>query len=105
MKHYKVFLTPDAVKDLADIYSYIASASGIPEVAWAYIEKLRRKCDNLETAPMRGNTRDDLRQNLRILAIDKNAVAAFEIDENRQVVTILNLFYGGRDYETLMGER
>lgn len=102
MKNYDVFLTPDAINDLKDIYQYIADASGLPEVAWAYIEKLRGKCHNLGTAPLKGHKRDDLRKNLRIVAVDKNAVAAFEVNEKKRSVTILNIFYGGRDYETIM---
>ncbi len=102
MKNYDVFLTPDAIQDLKFIYDYIADASGLPEVAWRYIEKLRKKCTDLQTAPLRGHKRDDLRKNLRVVAIDKNAVAAFEVHEKKQSVTILNIFYGGRDYDTLM---
>jgi toxin ParE1/3/4 len=102
MKDYAVYLTPDAISDLTVIYEYIADKSGYPEIAWAYIEKLRHKCQELKTAPKRGQRRDDLRKNLRILAIDRAAVAAFEVDEEKQTVTILNIFYGGRDYETIM---
>lgn len=102
MKKYDVFLTPDAIQDLKNIYDYIADASGFPEVAWRYMEKLKEKCFDLRTAPLRGHTRDDLRKHLRIVAIDKKAVAAFEVDEKKQSVTILNIFYGGRDYDTLM---
>ena len=102
MKQYDVYLMPDAIKDLKDIYEYIAEESGLPEVAWVYIEKLRNKCYGFRTAPIRGQRRDDLRENIRIAAIDKNAVVAFEVDEDKQHVTILNIFYGGRDYETIM---
>ncbi len=102
MKTYKVSLKPDAIKDLSDIYTYIADKSGIPEVAWAYIQKLRNKCNGLEIAPIRGQRRDDLRDNLRVVAIDKNAVIAFEVNEQKSTVTIFNIFYGGRDYNTIM---
>ena len=102
IKIYKVFLTPDAIQDLKDIYEYIAEASEHPEIAWAYIGKLRGKCHSLEAAPPRGRKRDDLRKNLRVIPIDKNAVAAFEVNEKKRTVTILNIFYGGRDYETIM---
>jgi toxin ParE1/3/4 len=81
MKSYEVYLTPDAIQDLTDIYEYIAAKSGLPEVAWAYIEKLRQKCHDLKTIPLIGQQRDDLRKNLRIVAIDKNAIAAFEVNE------------------------
>ncbi|SER44068.1 Plasmid stabilization system protein ParE [Nitrosomonas sp. Nm51] len=102
MKQYDVYLMPDAVKDLNDIYEYIVEKSGLPEVAWTYIERLRNKCHDFRIAPMRGQRRDDLRKNLRIAALDKSTVAAFEVDEDKQSVTILNIFYGGRDYETIM---
>ncbi len=104
MKKYDVYLMPDAIKDLEGIYVHITDKSGFPERAWAYIEKLRRKCHELETAPMRGQRRDDLMANLRIAPIDKKTVAAFIVDEEKQAVLILNIFYGGRDYEALMSE-
>ena len=102
MKAYDVNLTPDAISDLKNIYEYIADKSGLPEVAWAYIQKLKDKCHGLRIAALRGQKRDDLRQNLRIIPLDKNAVAAFEVDETKQTVTILNIFYGGQDYDTIM---
>lgn len=95
---------PDAIKDLEGIYGYVADKSGFPERAWSYIEKLRQKCHELETAPLRGQQRDDLMENLRIAPLDKKAVAAFIVDEEKQAVLVLNIFYGGRDYETLMSE-
>ncbi len=104
MKTYRVYLTPHAVADLESIYHYIAENSGFPEVALAYIRRLREECETLSLAPQRGRKRDDIRKNLRVLALDKQCVAAFEIDTSQRKVTILNLFYGGRDYETLMTE-
>jgi plasmid stabilization system protein ParE len=56
----------------------------------------------LETAPLRGQQRDDLMENLRITPIDKKAVVAFIGDEGKQAGIILNIFYGGRDYEAIM---
>ena len=105
MKKYDVYLMPDAIKDLEGVYGYIADKSGFPERAWAYIQKLRQKCHELETAPLRGQRRDDLMENLRVAPIDKKAVAAFIVDEEKQAVLILNVFYGGRDYELLMSEK
>jgi len=102
MKTYEVHLMPDAINDLSSIYSYITDKSGHPEIAWNYIQKLRKKCHDLGTAPIRGQKRDDLRENLRIVAIDKNAVVAFEINEQEANVNILNIFYGGRDYDIIM---
>ncbi len=102
MKIYEVQLMPDAINDLSNIYTYIANKSELPEVAWNYIQKLHKKCHELSTAPLRGQKRNDLRKNLRIAPIDKNTVVAFEVDEQKETVTILNIFYGGRDYDTIM---
>jgi len=41
-------------------------------------------------------------KNLRIVPIDKKAIIAFMVDEELHAVTILNIFYGGRDYEAIM---
>ncbi|MBM9616081.1 type II toxin-antitoxin system RelE/ParE family toxin [Desulfobulbus rhabdoformis] len=105
MKKYDVYLMPDAIKDLEDVYTYIADKSGFPERAWAYIEKLRNQCDELAIAPIRGHKRDDLMKDLRIVPIDKKALAAIVMDGANQTVLILNIFYGGRDYESLMSKR
>lgn len=102
MKTYSVFFTSEAENDLGAIYDYIALEKSMPDVAWTYIQKLKKACATLENAPLRGCQRDDLRQNLRILSLAKNAVAAFEVDETRQTVMVLNIFYGGRDYDTIM---
>ncbi len=102
MKQYKVYFMPDAQSDLKDIYSYIARKSKLPEVAMAYLKKLQQKCEDLSHFPERGAKRDDIRKNLRIMALEKNAMAAFEISKEKQAVVILNIFYGGRDYEAIM---
>jgi plasmid stabilization system protein ParE len=102
MKTYDVYLLPDAIKDLEAIYEYIAEQSGFPERAWTDIERLRKKCQELEMAPQRGQQRHDLLEKLRVYPLDKKTVAAFVIDEGQRTVSILNVFYGGRDYETIM---
>ncbi|MCK5163925.1 MAG: type II toxin-antitoxin system RelE/ParE family toxin, partial [Desulfobacula sp.] len=65
-------------------------------------EKLRLKCQKLETASLRGQQRNDLMKDLRIYPFDKKTIVAFVVDEDQQVVRILNIFYGGRDYEAIM---
>ena len=102
MKKFRVYLTPDAIKDLEGLYDYIADKSGFPERAWAYIEKLRQKCQELDVAPFQGTRRDDLMENLRVAPLNKKVVVAFIVNETQQAVLILNIFYGGRDYETIM---
>ena len=102
MKKYEIFFMPNAIADLEEIYNYIADQSGFPERAWAYIEKLKKACQKLETSPVRGQMRDDLMAGLRIYPLDKRTVAAFMVDEDTGTVRILDIFYGGQDYDVIM---
>ena len=101
MVKYRVYFMPDAIDDLEAIYLYIAEQSGFPERAWNYMERLKSKCQELETLPIRGQLRSDLMEGLRIYPLDDKAVAAFLVNEADLMVQVLNVFYGGRDYEAL----
>jgi plasmid stabilization system protein ParE len=52
--------------------------------------------------PHIGTLRDDLRKNVRIRAFDDIVVAAYEIDDKKRRVIILNLFFGKQDCKILM---
>jgi len=56
----------------------------------------------MSIAPLRGHKRDDIRPNLRTTALDKRAVAAFEVEENNNILRILGVYYGGRDYAAIL---
>ncbi len=44
--------------------------------------------------------RDDVRPGLRITNYKKRAVIAFDVDAEQ--VSIIGVFYGGQDYETIL---
>lgn len=49
---------------------------------------------------MRGHHRNDIRPGLRIVGFERRVTIAFCVDES--AVTILRVFYGGRDWEPLV---
>lgn len=57
-------------------------------------------CESLHTFPHRGTMRDDVRPGLRITNYRKRAVIAFDVDAEQ--VSIIGVFYGGQDYETVL---
>lgn len=57
-------------------------------------------CESLCTFPHRGTMRDDVRPGLRITNYKKRAVIAFDVDAEQ--VSIIGVFYGGQDYETIL---
>jgi plasmid stabilization system protein ParE len=95
----RVVFSPEAVEQLAELYRYIAEAAS-PDVAAQYTEAIVSYCESLDTFPLRGSQRDDVRPGLRITNYKKRAVIAFDVDT--EVVSIIGVFYGGQDYETVL---
>ncbi len=98
MSHRVVF-SPEAQEQLAALYRYIAQAAS-PDVAARYTDAIVTYCESLRTFPHRGTKRDDVRPGLRITNYKKRAVIAFDVDAGQ--VSIIGVFYGGQDYETLL---
>lgn len=98
MKTYTLVFAPQAEDDLVEILEYIAE-HGSPAVAAGNIEAIVAYCETLSTFPHRGAQRSDIRPGLRITNYRRRAVIAFEVDDVARVVSVLGVFYGGRDFE------
>ena len=96
MKARSVEFSPEALDDLLNLYDWIADAAD-PETAFAYIDRLESYCRDMKYAAERGHKRDDIRPNLRIVGFERRVTIAFTVSESH--VTILRLFYGGRNWE------
>jgi plasmid stabilization system protein ParE len=97
-----VVFRPAAERDLAALYAYVRDANGGPEIAIGYVRRIRDFCESLEPFPERGVARDDIRPGLRLAHFEKRVVVAFTISPEQ--VRIGRIFYGGRDYEALLGK-
>jgi plasmid stabilization system protein ParE len=97
--NYRVVFSPEAEEQLVALYGYIAAAAS-PDIAARYTEAIVSYCESLCAFPHRGTTRDDVRPGLRITNYKKRAVIAFNIEAEQ--VSIIGVFYGGQNYETLL---
>ncbi|WP_026256283.1 type II toxin-antitoxin system RelE/ParE family toxin [Mycobacterium sp. 155] len=95
-----VVFTPGAEDQLVGLHRYIAAA-GSAEVAARYVESIVAFCEDLGVFPHRGRTRDDIRSGLRTVGFKRRVVIAFAVFG--QSVVIVGIFYGGRDYEAVLG--
>jgi len=95
----RVVFSPEAQEQLAELFHYIAEAAS-PDIAARYTEAIVSYCESLRTFPLRGTKRDDVRPGLRVTNYKKRAVIAFDVDG--EVVSIIGVFYGGQDYETIL---
>ncbi|MFC5755900.1 type II toxin-antitoxin system RelE/ParE family toxin [Rhizobium sp. GCM10022189] len=96
---YRVVFHPEAQRELAELYDYIAEQAG-PVIAWDFISGIRTFCLELHTFPKRGTERTELREGLRIIGYGSRVSIAFQVNDDR--VMILGVFYGGRQITTDM---
>lgn len=96
---YRVIFSPEAEEQLAELFHYIAAAAS-PGIAERYINAIITYCETLDTFPLRGAQRDDIRSGLRVTNYKGRTVIAFDVDA--QQVSIIGVFYGGQDYETAL---
>ena len=96
MKRFRVKFRPRAEADLFELYDYIAAQSG-PDVALGYIDRIEAACKALEIFPERGTQRDDIVPGLRTMGFERRATIVFRVEKKE--VTIIRVFYGGRDIE------
>jgi toxin ParE1/3/4 len=97
---YVVAFSPEALEQLAEIVDYIAGKAA-PDIADRYASAIISHCEGLQNFPHgRGTRRDDIRPGLRTTNYKGRTVIAFDVDDAAGTVSIIGIFYGGRDYET-----
>jgi plasmid stabilization system protein ParE len=98
---FDVVFSPEAEAQLVALYFHIAEAAS-PEIAGKYTEDIVNECESLRTLPLRGTRRDNIRPGLRTFGFRRRVTIAFTVSDD--VVTILGIFYGGRDLEKIFEE-
>jgi len=89
-----------ATNDLANIFSYIVEAGGSVDAALQFVLRIEDRCRTIGNAPRGGRARDDVMPELRTVPFEHSAVIAYLIEGDK--ILIVNVFYGGRDFEALM---
>jgi len=102
-KIYRVEEKPDVFLDYVAIAEHVERWTEDRALADRTVDAIRAFIKSLKEIPHRGTKRDDLRPGLRIVPFKRRTAIAIEIDEGAKVVTVLRVFYGGQDYETVLG--
>ena len=101
MTTFLVEFAPEVADQLEEIEIYITE-QGSPETGISYVDAIVSYCESLQSFPLRGTARDDIRPGLRITHFKGRAIIAFAV--RNETVYILGVFYGGRDYESILLE-
>jgi toxin ParE1/3/4 len=97
---YSVVFTPEAEEQLVELYRYIAIDAS-PAVAEKFTSAIVDFCEGLTKFPHRSVRRDDIRPGLFVTQFRSRVVIAYSVDNNE--VVVIGVFYGGRDFESLLG--
>ena len=103
---YTIIYSPESLDDLRSIYSYIRFELLSPQAAENTVGTIRKEIRKLDVFP------ESHRQvewepwasmGMRIMQV-KNYVVYYLIDKNTAIVSIVRVFYGGRDVERIIQE-
>lgn len=101
VKMLPVTFRPAAADDLEEIFLFILERSQHHPTAKDFTDRIVTRCEKIGNAPNGGVARDDLGKGLRLVPFEKTAVIVYQVQP--AAIQIVNIFYGGRDYEALMG--
>lgn len=99
MDRYEVLLYPKALRDIDDIYSYIAAEKLAPENAKKQTDRIWKAIKELATFPESHQDRLEGRfvdKGYKQLVID-NYLAIYKIDKDKKKVYVVTVVYQKRD--------
>ena len=99
MDKYKVKVNPRAIRELDNIYEYIANEKLAPENAKGQAGRIKKAVLSLDTFPQSHQERNEGRsagKSYRQLLID-NYIVIFCIDEPYKTVYVVTIQYQGRN--------
>jgi toxin ParE1/3/4 len=99
---HTVSFAPEAEAQLLALFRYIAREAS-PKIAERYLGAVVEHCEKLESFPLRGTPRDDIRPGLRTIAFRRRITIAYSVAD--QNITILGITYGGQDVATLVADQ
>ena len=102
---YRLEFAADAVVDFGLIFDHLLlsyrdfgeSLESAVDHAETRILEIRTAAEGILTVPHRGERHDDILPGLRHLAIGA-AIYWFDVDEPREMVRVLAVFFGGQDH-------
>jgi toxin ParE1/3/4 len=99
---YRVSFRPTAESDLLRLYEYIVREASFERAA-GFIDRIEEFCLSLQTSPLRGTRRDDIRSGLRVVGFERRVTIVFQV--RKAEVAIVRVLYAGQDYERALHGR
>ena len=105
MSHsYSIVYSPEAMNDLRELYAYIAFTLLVLETAKKQVTRIRQEIRSLAFMPSRYSIVDWepwKSMGMRKIPID-NFVVYYMVEDDSSTVTVIRIFYGGRDVANIV---
>lgn len=104
---YSVVYSPEALDDLREIYSYIAFTLLVPEIAEKQVNRIRKEVRSLDFMPSRYSLVDWepwKSMGMHKVPVD-NFVVYYTVNDDSRTVTVIRIFYGGRDVANIVNTK
>ena len=103
-ENYTVSYSGDALNDLREIYTYIANELLVPETAAAQVGRIRKEVLSLEFMPARYALVEwEPWHSMGMYQFPvNNFIVYYLVDDEAGTVTVVRVFYGGRDIEGIV---
>lgn len=104
MNKYQVIYSPTAKEDLFTIYRYIAFELLEPDIAEKLVNRIRNRIKKLDMFPKKHQEvqwETWLSMGMRKLPVD-NFVVYYLVNDDRNLVTVVRILYGGRNIENII---
>ena len=106
---YTVEIAADATHDLVAIFDFLVESSiefgehsdDAMDRAERRIDQIKKHLRSLGTTPKQGTPRPEIRSGLRNVTKDR-AVVYFDVDDDKNLVRVLAVFFGGQDHQRRM---
>lgn len=103
MRRLPVRYLHDAAADLDSIFDHLLDQGASARTARGFVERIEAQCERIGGLPEGYPAHPDLGPGIRIAPFEHSAVIAYRLAED--AVEIVNVFYGGRDYQSLLGNK
>ena len=106
MKDYSVQYSDEALHDLRSIFSYLANERRERSIAQAQVRRIRDAIRSLDSFPKKFRTVDWepwASMGMHQMAVDRYIVF-YLVTEDRKAVSIVRIFYGGRDIPNIVAK-
>ena len=103
-ENYTVSYSGDALNDLREIYTYIANELLVPETAAAQVGRIRKEVRSLDFMSARYTLVEwEPWHSMGMYQFPvNNFIVYYLVDDEAGTVTVVRIFYGGRDIEGIV---